>query len=179
VGGLSFQRRQLLQILSYAFGSGFILRRNEFAMAAQNSAQPSSPAPPAKVAAKHEPGGTEMEKVAGIGGLFFRAHDPKALGNWYQQHLGIALTPTSEGGIVWQQEAGPTAFSPFPEKSGYFGDPTKVWMVNFRVHDLDKMVAQLRTAGIEVKDPESYPNIGRFAHLHDPEGNPIELWQPA
>ena len=148
-------------------------------MAAQNSAQPASPAPPAKAAAKHESGGTEMEKVAGIGGLFFRAHDPKALGNWYQQHLGIALTPTSEGGTVWQQEAGPTAFSPFPEKSGYFGDPTKVWMVNFRVHDLDKMVAQLRTAGIEVKDPESYPNIGRFARLHDPEGNPIELWQPA
>ena len=120
-----------------------------------------------------------MEKVAGIGGLFFRAHDPKALGNWYQQHLGIALTPTSEGGTVWQQEAGPTAFSPFPETTKYFGDPQKVWMVNFRVHDLDKMVAQLRAAGIEVKDPESYPGIGRFTRLHDPEGNPIELWQPA
>ena len=120
-----------------------------------------------------------MEKVTGIGGLFFRAHDPKALGNWYLQHLGIALEPTSEGGPVWQQEAGPTVFSPFPETTKYFGDPQKVWMVNFRVHDLDKMVAQLRTAGIEVKDPESYPNIGRFARLHDPEGNPIELWQPA
>jgi predicted enzyme related to lactoylglutathione lyase len=176
---MSFRRRQILQILSYAFGSSFILRRNEFVMAAQNPAQPASPAPPAKADAKDESGGTKMEKVAGIGGLFFRAHDPKGLGNWYQQHLGIALTPTSEGGTVWQQEAGPTAFSPFPEKTGYFGDPTKVWMVNFRVHDLDKMVAQLRTAGIEVKDPESYPNIGRFARLHDPEGNPIELWQPA
>ena len=120
-----------------------------------------------------------MEKVAGIGGLFFRAHDPKALANWYQQHLGIALTPTSEGGSVWQQEAGPTSFSPFPETTKYFGDPNKAFMVNFRVHDLDKMVAQLRAAGIEVKDPESYPNIGRFTRLHDPEGNPIELWQPA
>jgi glyoxylase I family protein len=120
-----------------------------------------------------------MEKVAGIGGFFFRAHDPKALGNWYQQHLGIALTPTSEGGTVWQQEAGPTAFTPFPQTTKYLGDPDKVWMVNFRVHDLDKMVAQLRAAGIEVKDPESYPNIGRFTRLHDPEGNPIELWQPA
>ena len=120
-----------------------------------------------------------MEKVAGIGGLFFRAHDPKALGNWYQQHLGISLTPTSEGGTVWQQEAGPTAFSPFPETTKYFGDPQKVWMVNFRVHDMDKMVAQLRAAGIEVKDPESFANIGRFARLHDPEGNPIELWQRA
>jgi glyoxylase I family protein len=146
-------------------------------MAAQNAAQAASPAPPAKAAL--ESGGSEMEKVAGIGGFFFRAHDPKALGNWYQQHLGIALTPTSEDGNVWQQEAGPTAFSPFPETTKYFGDSAKVWMVNFRVHDLDKMVAQLRAAGIEVKDPETYPKLGRFARLHDPEGNPIELWQPA
>ena len=174
---MSFQRRQLLQILSYAFGAGFILPRNEFAMAAQKPPQPASPAPPAKGA--HESGGREMEKVAGIGGLFFRAHDPKALGNWYQQHLGIALTPTREGGTVWQQEPGPTSFSPFPETTKYFGDPAKMWMINFRVHDIDKMVAQLRAAGIEVKDPESYPNLGRFTRLHDPEGNPIELWQPA
>ena len=120
-----------------------------------------------------------MEKVAGIGGLFFRAHDPKALGKWYEQHLGISLTPTSEGGTVWRQEAGPTSFTPFPETTKYFGDPAKGWMINFRVHDMDKMVAQLRAAGIEVKDPESYANIGRFTRLHDPEGNPIELWQPA
>jgi len=68
-------------------GQDFILARNEFAMAAQNPAYPGSPAPPAKAAAKHESGGTEMEKVAGIGGLFFRAHDPKALGNWYLVHI--------------------------------------------------------------------------------------------
>src|SRR5215831_8921774 len=176
---MGVQRRQLLQILSYAFGASFILPQNELAMAAQSAAPAANPIPPAKPAAKQESKGTEMEKVAGIGGLFFRAHDPKALGNWYMQHLGIALEPTSGGGTVWQQEAGPTVFSPFPEKTGYFGDPQKVWMVNFRVHDLDKMVAQLRSAGIEVKDPESYPNIGRFARLHDPEGNPIELWQPS
>jgi glyoxylase I family protein len=176
---MSFQRRQLLHILSYAFGSSLILPQMELGMAAQNPAQPGNPAPLAKAPAKDEPGGTEMEKVAGIGGLFFRARDPKALGNWYQQHLGIALTPTSAGATVWQQEAGPTSFSPFPETTKYFGDPNKAWMVNFRVHDIDKMVAQLRSAGIEVKDPESYPNIGRFARLHDPEGNPIELWQPS
>lgn len=120
-----------------------------------------------------------MEKVAGIGGLFFRARDPKALAQWYEQNLGIALTPTSESGNPWQQEAGPTAFSPFPETSKYFGDPNKQWMVNFRVHDINKMVTQLRKAGIEVKDPESYGSIGSFTRLHDPEGNPIELWQPA
>ena len=176
---MSFQRRRLLQILSYAFGAGFILPGNELTIAAQGTAHPAIPAPPAKSPAKYESGGTQMEKVAGIGGFFFRAHDPKALAQWYLQHLGIALTPTSEGGTVWQQEAGPTSFTPFPEKTGYFGDPNKVWMLNFRVHDMDKMVAQLRAAGIEVKDPESYGNIGRFTRLHDPEGNPIELWQPA
>jgi glyoxylase I family protein len=176
---MSVQRRQLLQLLSYAFGSSLILPQNGLAMAAQNPAQPASPAAPRKADAKHESGGAKMEKVAGIGGLFFRAHDPVALGQWYLEHLGIALTPTSEGAPVWQQEPGPTVFSPFPETSGYFGDPHKMWMVNFRVHDLDKMVAQLRTAGIEVKDPQSYPNVGRFARLHDPEGNPIELWQPS
>src|SRR5579862_8486044 len=175
---MSFPRRRVLQALSYAFGSGFMLSR-KFSVAAQNPAQAMSPAPPANTAPKHEPGGTQMEKVAGIGGLFFRAHDPKALAAWYEQHLGIALTPTSEGGSVWQQEAGPTSFTPFPETTKYFGDHAKGWMVNFRVHDMDKMVAQLRASGIEVKDPESYPGIGRFTRVHDPEGNPFELWQPA
>ncbi|HEY7403032.1 MAG TPA: VOC family protein [Candidatus Angelobacter sp.] len=175
---MSFQRRQFLQILSYTFASSIVVLQSESAMAEQNAAQPANHAPPAKAAAKDESRGAEMEKVAGIGGLFFRAKDPKALANWYQQHLGIALTPTSEGGQVWQQEAGPTSFSPFPETTKYFGDPNKAWMINFRVHDMDKMVAQLRAAGIEVKDPETYPKIGRFTRLHDPEGNPIELWQP-
>jgi predicted enzyme related to lactoylglutathione lyase len=175
---MSFQRRQLLQILSYAFGSSFILPQNELAMAAQNPAQPASPAPPGKAAAKPESAGTERERVTGIGGLFFRAHDPKALGHWYQQHLGISLTPSKSDDVVWEQEAGPTVFAPFPETTKYFGDPNKVWMVNFRVRDLDKMVAQLQAAGIEAKVyPQSDPS-GRFAHLHDPEGNPIELWQP-
>jgi glyoxylase I family protein len=119
-----------------------------------------------------------MEKVTGIGGLFSRAKDPDGLGRWYQQHLGITLTPTSYGQPVWEQEAGPTVFGPFPETTDYFGDASKMWMLNLRVRDLDKMAAQLKGAGIEVKiDPQTYPN-GRFARLHDPEGNPIELWQP-
>ena len=176
---MSLERRGLLRILSFGLGSSLVLTGSKLDILAEPAVQSSTSNPTAAPANEQASKGKEMEKVAGIGGLFFRAHDPKALGNWYEQHLGITLTPTSEGGTVWQQEAGPTAFSPFPEKSGYFGDPSKVWMVNFRVHDLDKMVAQLRTAGIQVKDPESYPNIGRFARLHDPEGNPIELWQPA
>ena len=78
---------------------------------------------------------------------------------------------------MWRQEAGPCAFQPFPEKSTYLGDAAKQWMVNFRVRNLDAMVAQLHAAGITVDvDQTAYP-YGRFAHLSDPEGNRIELWE--
>jgi glyoxylase I family protein len=176
-------RRQLLQTLSFGFGSSFILRSNEFGIAAppptQTPTQPKVYPPPAGDAVRDGiAGGTEIEKVMGIGGFFFRAKDPKALALWYQQHLGVGLIPTSAGDPVWQQEAGPTAFAPFPETSKYFGDTQKVWMLNFRVRDLDKMAAQLQAAGIDIKIYPPDPT-GRFARVHDPEGNPIELWQPA
>jgi glyoxylase I family protein len=120
-----------------------------------------------------------MEKVSGIGGLFFRAQDPGSLSQWYRDHLGVSPIPANDDELPWRQEAGPTAFAPFPEDTGYFGDAGKAWMINFRVPDLDAMVAQLRAAGIAVEvDPERYPQ-GRFARLHDPERNPIELWEPA
>jgi glyoxylase I family protein len=119
------------------------------------------------------------ERVLGIGGLFFRSRDPKALAAWYQEHLGIDPTPTDFNQPVWQQAAGPTIFAPFPKETDYFGSSTQTWMVNFRVRNLDAMVTQLRAAHITVDvDGKSYPN-GRFARLHDPEGNPIELWEPA
>jgi catechol 2,3-dioxygenase-like lactoylglutathione lyase family enzyme len=120
-----------------------------------------------------------MEKVSGIGGLFFRARDPVAIGQWYRDHLGIPLVPSNYEELPWWQEAGPSSLAPFPETTAYFGDSNKAWMVNLRVHNLDAMVAQLRGAGISVEvDPQCYPN-GRFARLNDPEGNPIELWEPA
>jgi predicted enzyme related to lactoylglutathione lyase len=173
-----FLRRQLLRTLSFAFGSSFILSRNQLGIAAQTTTQPKLSPSPAGVAVRDGiAGGTEMEKVTGIGGFFFRAKDPKALGLWYQQHLGVSLIPTKPGDSVWEQEAGPTAFAPFKETSDYFGDPQKVWMLNFRVRDLDKMAAQLQAAGIEVKIYPADPT-GKFARVHDPEGNPIELWQP-
>jgi glyoxylase I family protein len=112
------------------------------------------------------------ERVLGIGGLFFRSHDPKKLAQWYQLNLGIDPR-------VWQQAAGPTAFTPFAMDTDYFGSKQQAWMVNYRVRSLDAMVAQLQKSNIEVKvDPEKSP-YGRFARLHDPEGNPIELWEPA
>ena len=158
------QRRELLTALTAAAGSALL--PGSFAAAGQMPA------------ANLPENGPAKETVTGIGGFFFRAHDPKALGQWYQDHLGITVIPKSENDLAWKQQAGPTAFSPFPEKTGYFGDATKQWMINFRVGDLDKMAAQLEAAGIPVKvDPTTYPN-GRFARIHDPEGNPIELWQP-
>jgi len=119
-----------------------------------------------------------MEYVTGIGGLFFRARNPGALGQWYKDNLGISLVPADYSQKPWSQDAGPTVFAPLPNDSDYFGNADRSWMINFRVRDLDAMVEQLRAARIDVSvDPEAYPN-GRFARLHDPEGNPIELWEP-
>lgn len=119
-----------------------------------------------------------MERVTGIGGLFFRARDPAALARWYADHLGIDPVPASYEEWPWWQQQGPTVFSPFPADSDTFGRPEQAWMLNLRVRDLDAMVAQLRAAGVEVTpDPQAYPN-GRFAITADPEGNPIQLWEP-
>jgi glyoxylase I family protein len=157
------QRRELLGMLTAAAGSALL--PGSFAAAQQTPA------------ATHPPN-LPKERVTGIGGLFFRAQNPKALAQWYQDNLGVFITPQAAGDPVWNQQAGPTSFTPFPEKTNYIGDATKQWMINFRVADLDKMAAQLQAAGIAVKvDPTPYP-YGRFAHTHDPEGNSIELWQP-
>jgi glyoxylase I family protein len=122
--------------------------------------------------------GNAQEKVLGLGGVFFRAKNPAMLAEWYEKHLGITRVPKSYDQQPWIQLAGPTVFAPFPNDTKYFDRPEQAWMMNFRVRDLDAMVRQLRAAGIEVKvDPQEHPN-GRFARTHDPEGNPIELWQP-
>ena len=115
--------------------------------------------------------------VTGIGGLFFRCKDPKAQAEWYLTHLGVGAP---EGVWIWNQQAGPTVFQPFKADSDYFpaGQQT---MLNLRVDDLDGLMASLRAAGIEVitkEEWDAHPEIGRFARIHDPEGNAIELWQP-
>lgn len=117
-----------------------------------------------------------MERVTGIGGVFFAARDPDALGAWYAEHLGVDPVPAEYGQPSWRQEAGTTVLAAFPADAEHLeGRP---WALNFRVRDLDAMVAQLRSAGVEVAvHPDTYPN-GRFADLHDPEGNPVQLWEP-
>ncbi|MEO6200337.1 MAG: VOC family protein [Cryobacterium sp.] len=119
-----------------------------------------------------------MQKVTGIGGVFFRARDGDALARWYAEHLGIDPAPRTFDEQPWRQQAGPTIFAAQPADSGMFGRLGQTWAINFRVSDLDAMVRQLADAGVSVEvDPERYP-IGRFANLKDPEGNPIQLWQP-
>ncbi len=115
-----------------------------------------------------------MEKVLGLGGVFIRAKNPVILSDWYRDKLGVD-SPNQQ---VWHQSAGPCVFAPFPEKSEEFS-AKKQWMLNFRVADLDAMVAQLREHGVDVAiNDEEDPTLGRFARLTDPEDNPIELWEP-
>jgi predicted enzyme related to lactoylglutathione lyase len=114
-----------------------------------------------------------MARATGIGGMFFRARDPAALAAWYRQHLGIAA-----GEEPWQQEAGMTVFQPFPADSDYFR-ADRAFMLNFRIDDLSALIADLQAAGIEVETrPDWDTPYGRFARIHDPEGNPVELWEP-
>lgn len=119
-----------------------------------------------------------VEKVQGIGGFFFRAKDPETLGQWYLDHLGINLAPRDMDMVPWVSDAGVTVFSPFAEDTDYFAADHS-FMLNFRVGDLDAMVRQLESAGIDVYNRQNMEGIGRFAHLRDPEGTPIELWEPS
>jgi predicted enzyme related to lactoylglutathione lyase len=117
-----------------------------------------------------------MERVLGIGGYFMRAGDPAALSEWYRDCLGLDV---DEHGL-WQQTTGPTVFAAFESGTDYFGSATQQTMLNFRVRDLDAMLAQLRSKGADVADePQEMEGIGRFCWVTDPEGNRIELWQPA
>jgi len=120
----------------------------------------------------------EDARINGIGGFFFRSQDREALVEWYFENLGVAKPPSSYDDTPWTQEAGITIFHPFPEDTAMFA-ADKAFMLNFRTSDLDALVAHIRSNGVDVEVDETvYPN-GRFAHLVDPEGNPIQLWEPA
>ncbi|MDA8585629.1 VOC family protein [Rhodobacteraceae bacterium] len=119
-----------------------------------------------------------MAKALGVGGFFFRAQNPAALAEWYQTHLGINPAPTDLDAPPWVTDGGVTVFSPFAADTDYFR-PDKNFMINFRVDDMDGIIAQLTDAGIEIKNTQTMDGIGRFVHIEDPEGTPIELWQPA
>ena len=117
-----------------------------------------------------------MERVRGVGGYFLRAADPEALGAWYRDCLGLDAAANG----LWHQDAGPTGVSAFAQDTEYFGSRDQQAMINFRVDDLDSMLAQLRAKGADVAaETQDHEGIGRFGWVTDPEGNRIELWQPS
>ena len=120
-----------------------------------------------------------MAKVTGLGGIFFKSRDPAALAAWYGRHLGLDVEEW--GGVRFgedEQRAGYTLWSPFAADTGYFGPGPQPYMINFRVDDLDALLAQLRAAGVEVDERVEQSDFGRFGWIVDPEGTRIELWQP-
>ncbi len=117
-----------------------------------------------------------MKNITGIGGFFFRSHDPKVLKEWYINVLGVDIQE-----MVWQQQAGPTVFEPFKQDTDYF-KADKQWSLNFRVSDLKALLQDLEGKGVVVEQKDewnSVPEFGTFARVYDPEGNQIELWEPA
>jgi predicted enzyme related to lactoylglutathione lyase len=123
-----------------------------------------------------------MARVTGIGGVFIRAQDPKALAAWYAQHLGIQLNDWGGAQFLWADEVPPTtgstAWSVFPADTKYFGSGPQPYMVNYRVDDLDALLVQLEAAGVSIDPKRENASYGRFAWITDPEGNRVELWQP-
>ena len=116
-----------------------------------------------------------MSNVTGFGGLFFRADDPDALSAWYEKHFNISSVQNG----LWIQKEGPTVFAPFKKDTNYFGSQEQQFMINLRVTDLDELLKELQAAGTRIDEKRQDEPYGRFAWVYDPEGNKIELWQPA
>ena len=120
-----------------------------------------------------------MERVLGIGGVFFKARDPEKLAAWYREALGLPVETGETYGALFSRDGGePTMWSAFATDTDYFGPGETGLMINYRVRDLDAMLAQLRAAGVPVLDKIDDSEFGRFGWATDPEGNRFELWQP-
>lgn len=124
-----------------------------------------------------------MQRVTGIGGIFFKSRDPQALGAWYRRHLGIDVQAWGGAVFHWKGEHNPqgqgsTTWSPFQADTDYFAPSSASFMVNFRVADLHALLAVLRAEGVTVMDKVEESEFGKFGWVLDPEGNKIELWQP-
>ena len=124
-----------------------------------------------------------MKRATGIGGIFFRAKDPKALGAWYKKHLGIDVQPWGGAAFEWRSADNPegngtTAWTLFPASSKKFDPSPAPFMINYRVADLHGLLAALRSEGVQVEEKVDESEYGKFGWAMDPEGNKIELWQP-
>jgi predicted enzyme related to lactoylglutathione lyase len=123
-----------------------------------------------------------MQRVRGVGGIFFKARDPKVLSTWYRDALGLNVEAWGGAVFRWDtlegRDGAGTVWAPFSQETSYFAPSEKPFMFNFVVDDLDAMLAQARAAGAVVDEKISDDDHGRFGHLMDPEGNRVELWQP-
>jgi predicted enzyme related to lactoylglutathione lyase len=122
-----------------------------------------------------------VERVTGIGGVFFKAQHPEQMAAWYREHLGVPVDG-QHAEFAWREVDRPeqiqrTVWSLFPADTDYFGQSAGGYMINYRVADLERMIEQLRAGGVAIERVEDY-DYGRFAWITDPEGNRIELWQP-
>lgn len=125
---------------------------------------------------------TEMKKVTGIGGVFFKCKDPKVINEWYKTKLGFNTTPYGTS-FEWRHDddstkKGTTQWNPFPENTKYFEPSTKEFMINYRVENLEALVEELKKENVTVVDKIETYDYGKFVHILDPEGNKIELWEP-
>lgn len=126
-----------------------------------------------------------MKRVTGLGGMFFKAKDPKALAAWYEKHLGINFGGNTYCALNWEDDPKPdktgiTVFSIFNEGSDYFSPSTQPFMFNFRVENLDALLTTLQDEGVNVmEETQSMEGLGKFGWIVDPEGNKVELWEPA
>lgn len=123
-----------------------------------------------------------MKKVTGIGGIFFKCKDPSQLREWYQTHLGIESNEYGAS-FEWRenddpQKTGMTQWSPFPQSTQYFAPSEKEFMINYRVENLEELVAELKNKGVTLLDEIAVYDYGKFVHILDAEGNKIELWEP-
>ena len=124
-----------------------------------------------------------MKKVTGIGGIFFKCKDTAAMNDWYAKNLGL---PVSQYGTMfnWRdaenpEKTGTTVWSPFKDDTKYFEPSTKDFMINYRVENIELLVEELKSNGVTIVDEIATYDYGKFVHILDPEGNAIELWEPA
>ena len=123
-----------------------------------------------------------MARVTGVGGVFLRSKDPKALAAWYAEHLGITLEDYGGASLKWSDEVPPgtgqTVWCTFAHDTDYFGEGQQAVMINYRVDDMDALLAQLSAAGVWIDPKRQDESYGRFAWVKDLDGNRLELWEP-
>ena len=123
-----------------------------------------------------------MAKITGIGGIFLQSGDPKRLTAWYAEHLGLPLTAWGGASLLWKDDTyastGETAWTAVAENSDSFGNKTQSVMINYRVDDLETLLAALQEAGVWIDPKREDSEFGRFAWIKDCDGNRVELWEP-